>query len=340
MAETRPGTTAPDSGLPAPDWAALHGDAFNGRLCLVTGAAGFIGSHLADALLALGARVRVLDDLSTGHADNLPRGIELIEGSIVDPETCVRAAAGCEFVCHLAAKVSVPRSVSDPVGYHHTNVTGTLTLLEAARAAGVKRIIYSASSSAYGDQPTLPKHEQMAQLPMSPYAATKLVGEHYIRSYAAVYSMDGVSLRYFNIFGPRQAADSAYAGVIAAFARDLLAGTNPTIYGDGSASRDFTHVANAVHANLLAARHPRPLQGEVYNVGIGRRVTVKELALAMAELSGRPELTPRFAEPRAGDVPHSLADLTLAREVLGYAPIVDFETGLRQTLAWYTARQV
>ena len=263
----------------------------------------------------------------------------MIRGDICDPHACKRAVEGCELVFHLAAKVSVPKSVTDPAGYHATNVSGSVNLLEAARHGSVRRFVYSASSSAYGDQPELPKHEAMAPKPMSPYAAAKLAAEHYVRSYAAVYELDAVSLRYFNIFGPRQNANSAYAGVIAAFARDLLAGERPTIYGDGSASRDFTYVANAVHANLLAARHGRPLEGEVFNVGIGRRVTVSELAEMMGRLvgetTGRPPTQPRHAPPRAGDVPHSLADLTRIRDVLAYEPMVGLEEGLASTLAWY-----
>ncbi len=323
------------------DWRGLHGNALAGRRCLVTGVAGFIGSHVAEALVALGADVRGLDDLSEGDRRNIPGGLEFVEGDICDLGTCRQAAAGSELVFHLAAKVSVPRSVSDPVGYHATNVTGTVSLLDAARREGVSRFIYSASSSAYGDQPELPKHERMPPLPMSPYAAAKLAGEHYVHAYAAVYELDAVSLRYFNIFGPRQNANSAYAGVIAAFARDLLAGEQPTIYGDGSATRDFTYVANAVHANLLAARHGDPLQGEVLNVGIGRRFSVLDLADMMSrlvgELSGKPAPEPRFAPPRPGDVPHSLADLARIRQVLGYEPVVSLDDGLRRTLGWYAS---
>lgn len=319
--------------LVAVDWVALHGDAFRGVPCLVTGGAGFIGGHVVAALVALGADVRVLDDLSEGSIEHLPPQVKLIQADIADAGTA--AADGVRFVFHFAAKVSVPRSVEDPVGYHDVNATGTLRVLEAARAANVERVIYSASSSAYGDQPTLPKHEEMAERPMSPYAASKLAGEQYIRAYAAVYPLDGVSLRYFNIFGPRQKADSAYAGVIAAFARDLLDGRAPTIYGDGSFSRDFTYVANVVHANLLAARHPAPLVGEVFNVGIGQSVTILELAREMAAAVGRRDLEPAFKPLRAGDVPHSLADLTRIRQELGYSPIVEFAPGLRQTLQWY-----
>ena len=322
----------------AVDWAALHGDAFRGKRCLVTGACGFIGSHLADALLSLGAHVVAMDDLSGGRLANLPVGCELRESSVRDITACRGAADRCELVFHLAARVSVPASVSDPLDYHKVDATGTVNVLEAAREDGAKRFVYSASSSAYGEQPTLPKVEDMPPMPMSPYAAAKLAGEGYVRAYAATLGLDGVSLRYFNIFGPRQAADSAYAGVIAAFARDLLAGKRPTIYGDGAASRDFTHVANAVHANLLAARHESPLKGEVFNVGTGERTSVRELAEKMAAAAGRGDLTPRHEPPRPGDVAHSLADLTRSRKVLGYAPVVGFEDGLRQTMEWYAAR--
>jgi UDP-glucose 4-epimerase len=240
-------------------------------------------------------------------------------------------------VFHLAAKVSVPASVEDPAGYHQVDATGTVRVLEAARRAGVRRVVYSASSSAYGDTPTLPKHEQMPPTPQSPYAAAKLAGEAYCRAHASVYDLDAVSLRYFNIFGPRQNANSAYAGVIAAFARDLLAGKRPTIFGDGSASRDFTFVANVVQANLLAARHEKPLGGDVLNVGVGRRITINELAEQMAKMLDRSDLAAEHAAERPGDVAHSLADLSHTRNVLGYEPIVDFEDGLRQTVEWYRA---
>ena len=319
-------------------WSDLHGDAFDQVKVLVTGGAGFIGSHVTAALLELGARITVVDDLSEGDLSKLSAGdVDLRQNDLLDDKALAEAMEGCRYVFHLAAKVSVPRSVETPRLYHDVDATGTLNVMEAARQKGVKRVVYSASSSAYGDQPTLPKHEEMAPKPMSPYAASKLSGEHILRSYAAVYDVDAVSLRYFNIFGPRQNANSAYAGVIAAFARDLLAGETPTIYGDGSASRDFTHVANAVHANLLAARHNQPLVGEVFNVGTARRVTVLELANEMIKLSGQSG-EPQFAEPRAGDVPHSLASIDKSRRVLAYDVQVDFEDGLKQTMDWYAGR--
>lgn len=316
-------------------WLQLHGDAFRGRRCLVTGGAGFIGSHLVDALLELAADVAVLDDLSGGDRQNLNPAATFIEGSILDPDTLARAAAGRELVFHQAAKVSVPASVADPVTYCRVNIDGVQLVLEAARQAGAKRLTFAASSSAYGDSPELPKVESMPPMSMSPYAATKVAGEHLVRAYAASYDLDAVSLRYFNIFGPRQNANSAYAGVIAAFARQILAGEPPTITGDGTATRDFTFVHNAVHANLLAARHPQRLNGEAFNIATGRSSTVRELAERMAALLGRPDLAPRFAPPRPGDVPHSRAEISLAAQRLGYRPIVDFEAGLKATAEWY-----
>ena len=317
-----------------PDWRDLHGDALRDARCLVTGGLGFIGGHLTQALAALGASVAILDDASGGNDAPLI-DCEWIEGSVLDPSDCERAADGCDLAFHLAAKVSVPASVADPLAYHAADATGTVNVLDACRRMGVRRVVYSASSSAYGDQPTLPKTEDMPPMPMSPYAAAKLAGEGYMRAFAACYDVDAVSLRYFNVFGPRQNANSAYAGVVAAFARDLLIGKRPTIYGDGSASRDFTHVANAVHANLLAATHADPLDGEVFNVGTGERTTVLRLAESMAAAADRPDLTPQHAAPRPGDVAHSLASLDKSRAGLGYAPVVGFEEGLRGTVAWY-----
>jgi UDP-glucose 4-epimerase len=317
------------------DWQSLHGDALRGRRVLVTGGAGFIGSHLIEALVVLGADVRVFDDFSAGSAANVPAGVDVRRGSLLDVTAVEDAVVDREFVFHLAARVSVPQSVNDPRAYHEANGTGTLNVLEAARGAGVRRVIYSASSSAYGDTVDLPKIETMPDRPRSPYAAAKLIGECYVGAYAACYDLDAISLRYFNIFGPRQNPHSAYAGVIAAFSRQILAGEPPRVTGDGSASRDFTFVANAVHANLLAATADRPLGGDVVNVGTGRRYTVLQLAEAMLRLLGRGDLRPQFAPPRLGDVPHSLADLTKARAVLGYGPIVDFETGLAATCDWY-----
>lgn len=317
------------------DWKQLHGDAFAGKRVCVTGGCGFIGSHVAEALTALGASVTVLDDLSEGDERHLPASARLVRGSILDAAALRDALAGAELVFHLAALVSVPRSVAEPRRFHDVNATGTVNVLEAAQQAGAKRVIYSASSSAYGESPQMPKTEAITQQPLSPYAASKSAGEMYVRAFAACYPTDAVALRYFNIFGPRQKADSAYAGVVAAFAKALLAGTAPTIFGDGSASRDFTFVHNAVHANLLAARREARFGGEAINVATGLRMTVLELATTMARLLGRDDLAPRFAAPRPGDVQHSQADLARARALLGYAPVISFEDGLSATLEWY-----
>ncbi|MDQ3439106.1 MAG: SDR family oxidoreductase [Planctomycetota bacterium] len=323
--------------MPETNWEQLHGTRFAGSRVLVTGGAGFIGSHLSESLLRLGARVVVLDNLSTGRRENLRQidGAELIEGSILDADAVAHAMHGARYVFHQAAAVSVSRSVEEPLLFHDINGRGTLNVLEAARAAGVSRVVFAASSSAYGDSEALPKLETMQSLPKSPYAATKLYGEALMRAYSRSYGLDTASLRYFNIFGPRQTPDSAYAAAIAAFAKAMIAGKRPTIYGDGEQSRDFTFVHNAVHANLLAARQDRPVRGQVFNVGCGQRVSLNVLVRLMAEILGTPELSPTYGPERPGDVKHSLADITRARELLGYAPIVDFREGLAATTAWY-----
>lgn len=326
------------------NWRELHGGAFEGRRVLVTGGAGFIGSHLSEALSRLGAEVVVLDDLSGGDVANLDAWrsevggrVEFVKGSILDEAVVRRCTAGCQYVFHQAALGSVPRSVAEPETYVRVNVVGTFSLLEAARRAKVRRVMFAASSSAYGDTPTLPKVETMPPQPRSPYAASKVAGEALMAAYSASYGLDTACLRYFNIFGPRQNANSAYAAVIAAFAKALLAGEQPVIFGDGEQSRDFTYVANAVHANLLAARQAGHLAGAVINVACGQRISVGELAKMAAAAVGRPELLPRCEPPRAGDVKHSLADLSRAREMLGYQPIVEFAAGLKPTLEWYRA---
>ena len=318
------------------DWKSLHGDQFAGAQALITGGAGFIGSHLAEALVRLGARVVIIDDLSGGSRENLQSfgPVEFVQGSILDRELLARCTSGCRYVFHQAALGSVPRSVEQPRLYHDVNTTGTLNVLEAARQAKVERVMFAASSSAYGENP-VPWIETLPPMPKSPYAATKLAGEGLLRAYANSYGLDTCSLRYFNIFGPRQNANSAYAAVIAAFAKALLACQQPVIYGDGEQSRDFTFVANAVHANLLAARSERPIQGEVLNVGCGGCVSVNQLFRSMAAALGRPDLQPLYAPERAGDIKHSFADLRRTRQTLGYEPIVAFEYGLRQTLEWY-----
>ncbi|MEM6332596.1 MAG: NAD-dependent epimerase/dehydratase family protein [Planctomycetota bacterium] len=324
------------------DWRSLHGQAFEGTRALVTGGAGFIGSHLTDALLDLGAEVVVLDDLSGGDTTNLAAAraaadarLTFVEASIVEGPELNDAVRGCKWVFHQAALGSVPRSIEMPEAFFEANVIGTFRVLEAARRAGVKRVVFAASSSAYGDSPTLPKIETMPVRAKSPYAATKAAGEAMLMAWAQSLGVDTASLRYFNIFGPRQNANSAYAAVIAAFAKSLLGGERPKIFGDGTQSRDFTFVDNAVHANLLAAAAEGPIGGSVMNVACGRRVTVTELAERMAAALGRPDLQPEYLPPRPGDVMHSLADLEATKSTLGYDPVVDFETGLDATVRWY-----
>lgn len=317
-------------------WRSLHENHFAGTRVLVTGGAGFIGSHLSEALLALGAAVVVIDDLSGGSRENLASfgPVELVEGSILDRDRLAECTRRCRYVFHQAALGSVPRSVSQPRLYNDVNTTGTLNVLEAAREAGVQRVMFAASSSAYGANPT-PWIEHQPVLPLSPYAATKVAGESLLRAYSASYGLETVALRYFNIFGPRQNANSAYAAVMAAFAKALLAKVRPLIYGDGEQSRDFTFVRNAVHANLLAARHVGAIRGEVINVGCGHRITVNELGARMRDVYGCSDLLPDHQPQRAGDLKHSFADLAKARTILGYEPIVGFEEGLKETLNWY-----
>ena len=318
------------------DWRKLHGGAFQGKAVLVTGGAGFIGSHLAVALNSLGAKVTVLDDLSGGGDPGaLPKSVEFLRGSILDEKLLQRCALGRELVFHLAALGSVPRSIEQPREYQAVNSTGTVNVLEAARSGKARRVMFSASSSAYGDSVELPKIETMPTASRSPYAATKVAGEAMMSAYSAGMGLDTANLRYFNIFGPRQSADNAYAAVIAAFAKAMFKGKRPTIFGDGEQSRDFTFVDNAVHANLLAARKKEPLDGAVINIACGIRITVNELADRMAKWLKRDDLKPIYAPERAGDVKHSLADLRRARELLEYQPIVDFATGLDATMKWY-----
>lgn len=329
------------------NWQQLHGEHFAGSRTLVTGGAGFIGSHLTEALIDLGAEVVVIDDLSGGDVGNFDDykeragdRLKFVEGSILDEKLVKEVVARCTYVFHQAALGSVPKSVAEPVRFHEVNATGTLNVLEAAKEAGVQRVMFAASSSAYGDSPTLPKIETMPVLPRSPYAANKVYDEALMRAYACSYGLDTACLRYFNIFGPRQNANSAYAAVIAAFAKDLLASNRPTIFGDGEQSRDFTFVDNAVHANLLAARSENKIEGEVMNVACGERVTVNQLAEVMAELFGCPELTPEHKNERAGDVKHSLADLSRITELIGYEPLVGFADGLGPTCEWYRQTMV
>jgi UDP-glucose 4-epimerase len=301
---------------------------------LVTGGAGFIGSHLVEGLIADGLRVRVLDNLATGHLSNLA-GVEgrfeWIEGSAADFATCSRAAEGVDYVFHQAAIPSVPLSIREPLPSHESGPTATLNMLEAARQAGVRRFLFAASSSAYGDSDELPKHEGMLPQPLSPYAAGKLAGESYVSVYARTMGLDGASLRYFNIFGPRQDPSSPYSGVISLFIKSMTQGLRPTIYGDGEQTRDFTYIANVVAANLAAMRHAEPLLGEVFNVGTGRRIRLLDLVGSLNRILGT-DLQPEFRPGRAGDVRDSLASLERIERTLGYRPLVPFDEGLKRTL--------
>lgn len=304
---------------------------------LVTGAAGFIGRSIAAALLARGESVRGVDSFITGKRANLAGlgAMEFIEGDLADPAVCARACEGVEVVFHEAALASVPRSVADPVGTNRNCVTATLNVLVAARDAGVRRVIYAGSSSAYGDTPTLPKHEEMLPSPISPYAVAKLAGEHYMQAFTRVYGLETVTLRYFNVFGPYQDPTSHYSGVLAIFCRKMLAGEQPMIYGDGEQSRDFTYIDNVVHANLLAASAPaEKISGQMMNAATGNRITLNETFRILRELTGYTG-EPAYAEPRAGDIRDSLADITRAERLLGYKPPVDFREGLRRTVEWY-----
>jgi len=304
---------------------------------LVTGAAGFIGRSIAAALLERGDDVRGVDNFATGKRENLIglERLEFVEGDLADPALAARVCRGVEIVFHEAALPSVPRSVADPVGTNVACVDATLQLLVAARAAGVRRVVYAASSSAYGDTPTLPKHEGMLPNPISPYAVAKLTGEYYMRSFARVYGLETVALRYFNVFGPYQDPASQYSGVLAVFCRRMLGGEQPVIYGDGEQSRDFTFIQNTVEGNLLAAVAPAELvSGRVMNVATGFRITLNEVFEELKEITGY-RGTVAYAPERNGDIKHSLADISLARELLGYAPSVDFREGLRRTVEWY-----
>ena len=306
---------------------------------LVTGVAGFIGRSIAAALLSRGESVRGIDNFSTGKRENLVglEAMEFLEGDLADLAACTQACAGIEVVFHEAALASVPRSVADPVATNRSCVDATLNLLVAARAAGVRRVIYAGSSSVYGDAPVLPKHEEMLPNPISPYAVAKLAGEHYLRAFTRVYGLETVTLRYFNVFGPYQDPTSHYSGVLAIFCRKMLAGEQPTIYGDGEQSRDFTYIDNVVHANLLAAAAPaEKVSGRMMNTATGCRITLNGTFAILKELTGY-EGEPAYVPPRSGDIRDSLADISLARDLLGYRPPVDFREGLRRTVAWYRA---
>lgn len=308
---------------------------------LVTGVAGFIGRSIAAALLKRGETVRGIDNFITGKRANLAglEAMEFIEGDLADPAACAKACEGVEIAFHEAALASVPRSVADPVGTNVACVDATLNLLVAARAAGVRRVVYAGSSSAYGESPTQPKHEQMLPNPISPYAVAKLAGEHYMRVFARVYGLETVVLRYFNVFGPYQDPTSHYSGVLAIFCRKMLAGEQPTIYGDGEQSRDFTYIDNVVHANLLASAAPaEKVSGQMMNAATGKSITLNQTFEILSDLTGY-QGKPAHAEERAGDIRDSLADIGLARELLGYQPQVDFREGLRRTVEWYRGGQ-
>ncbi len=305
---------------------------------LITGIAGFIGSALARAVLAQGDKVRGVDNFSTGHHENLDEIRDLIdfrETDILDLGAMNDACRGVDYVLHQAAIASVPKSLLDPLGNNRTNVDGTLNVLVAARDARVKRVVYAASSAAYGDNPIQPKHEDMRPNPISPYAVSKLTGEHYMVSFYRCYGLETVCLRYFNIFGPRQDPTSQYSGVLAQFINQMLSGELPTILGDGETSRDFTHVDDAVQANLLACKAPaEQVAGRVFNVATGCSTSLKDTFRILKRVTGY-RGDPKYGPERAGDIKHSRADISNAEKHLGYKPGVDFERGLRMTVEWY-----
>ena len=305
--------------------------------CLVTGGAGFIGSNLAEELIRQGADVTILDNLTTGYRENLeeiPGNFDFIEGDLNDDDALLRAVEGAEIVFHEAALPSVPRSVENPLETHQACVNGTLNLLVKSRDAGVKRVIYAASSSAYGDQKVLPKVETMRPEPLSPYAAAKLTGEYYCRVFNEVYGLETLSLRYFNVFGPRQNPSSAYSGVISRFIDALMKGEPPVIYGDGEQTRDFTYIVNVVDANLKAAQTSQGL-GEVINTANGEKVSLNELLEALKGITGQDNVNAEYLDARTGDVKHSQADNTLAKDWLDYKKLVGLEEGLQKTIEWW-----
>lgn len=305
---------------------------------LVTGGAGFIGSHMVEALRRRGDRVRVADNLITGKRGNLAHidDVEFLEGDLADPAFAAQACAGVEYVLHQAAIPSVPRSVEDPLTSNRANIDATLSLLVAARDAGVKRVVYAGSSSAYGNAAALPKREDMPTGPLSPYALQKLVGEQYMQLFTDLYGLSTVTIRYFNVFGPRQDPSSAYSGVISLFIRYLIEGRSPTIHGDGEQTRDFTFVTNVVDGALRASQVESDVSGKVINVATNSRISLNDLFRTLQTITGS-KVEPTYGPSRAGDVRDSLADITRARQLLGYTPIVGLEEGLRQTVAWYTA---
>jgi nucleoside-diphosphate-sugar epimerase len=305
---------------------------------LVTGGAGFIGSHLAEELVRRGERVRIVDNLSTGHRHNFAHltNVEFLEGDLADLDVARRATAGMDYVLHQAAIPSVPRSVKNPIESNRANIDATLNVLVAARDARVKRVVYAGSSSAYGNTPTLPKREDMPTAPLSPYALQKLVGEQYADMFTALYGLSTVTIRYFNVFGPRQDPSSPYSGVISLFITALLDGRAPVIYGDGEQTRDFTYVGNVVDGVLRACHTPNA--GGVFNVAVGARISLNELFRTLQDIIGF-RVQPIYEAPREGDVRDSLADLSLAKNVLGYQPLVSLSDGLARTVEWYRAQR-
>jgi len=303
---------------------------------VVTGGAGFIGSHIVEELVHRNEKVTVIDNFSTGKRQNVKPfegKAEIVEADLAEAKNLVQILKGADYVIHQAAIPSVPKSIIDPVKSHHANVNGTLQLLVACREAGVKRVVYASSSSLYGDSPTLPKHEGMMPNPLSPYGAQKLFGEMYCQVFTKAYGLETVSLRYFNVFGPRQDATSQYSGVLALFIPAVLQRRRPTIYGDGEQSRDFTYVKNVVEANLLACKAPG-VGGQVFNVACGDRITVNSMLKQINKITGN-DISPIYADNRAGDIKHSQADINRAKERMGYQPRVSFEEGLRHTIEWY-----
>jgi UDP-glucose 4-epimerase len=304
---------------------------------LVTGGAGFIGSHLVQELVRRGERVRVTDDFSSGLRENVPAGVELVEGDLANPGVAKQAVAGCTLVLHQAARPSVPRSVQDPAGSNRANVTATVELLVAARDAGVKRLVFAGSSSVYGDAADLPKREDMPAEPLSPYALQKLVSEQYCQMFTRLYGFETVSTRYFNVFGPRQQPGSPYSGVISLFIEALAQGRPPIVLGDGLQTRDFTYVGDVV-AGVLASAEAPGVSGEIINIAAGGRISLLDLVRTLQQILGR-QTEPVFGPTREGDVRDSQADITKARRLLGFAPSVSLEEGLRRTVAWYKASQ-
>lgn len=304
---------------------------------LITGGAGFIGSNVAEYLVGQGRSVRILDNFLTGKRENLRRfqkKAQIIEGDLRNFEEVKHAVAGVRYVLHIAALPSVPRSIEQPKMCHEINVDGTLNVLIAARDAGCERVVFSSSSSVYGDTPELPKREDMAPSPISPYGLHKLAGEYYCRLFWQLYGLQTVSLRYFNVFGPRQDPQSQYAAVIPRFITAILADRQPIVYGDGTQSRDFSHIQNIIDANLAACAAPKEALGDAFNIACGGRITLLELIALINNITGK-NVAPRFQPPRAGDILHSQADITKANKVLGWSPKIDFRTGIEKAVAWY-----